>query len=70
MRKLHKCKQSLYLPETIVDDVIGESLRQGRSMSWLVQQAWQIARNTIGKFPSDPGYIEHKEKVARLASGH
>lgn len=69
-KKVKKCKQSLYLPERYVDEIVGEALRQGRSMSWLVQQAWTIARERVLQFPSDPAYIERKERIARLASGH
>jgi uncharacterized small protein (TIGR04563 family) len=29
-----------------------EANRQDRSLSWIVQQAWKIARNEIMRFPS------------------
>ncbi|MFT5992318.1 MAG: putative small protein (TIGR04563 family) [Bradymonadia bacterium] len=29
-----------------------EANRQDRSLSWIVQKAWQIARSEIGKYPS------------------
>ena len=29
-----------------------EANRQDRSLSWIVQQAWRIARNEIMRFPS------------------
>ncbi len=55
-----KRKQSLYFPEDMLTDIKREALRQDRSLSWIVQQAWRIARDEIKKFPSinvesDPG---------------
>ena len=47
-----KRKQSLYFPEDMLSDIKREALRQDRSLSWIVQQAWRIAREEIRKFPS------------------
>ncbi len=47
-----KRKQSLYFPEDMLSEIKREALRQDRSLSWIVQQAWRIARNDIKKFPS------------------
>jgi uncharacterized small protein (TIGR04563 family) len=47
-----KRKQSLYFPEDMLADIKREALRQDRSLSWIVQQAWRIAREEIRKFPS------------------
>ena len=47
-----KRKQSLYFPEDMLSDIKREALRQDRSLSWIVQQAWRIARDEIKKFPS------------------
>ena len=47
-----KRKQSLYFPEEMLADIKREALRQDRSLSWIVQQAWRIAREDIKKFPS------------------
>jgi len=52
-----KRKQSLYFPEEYLDEIRQESLRQDRSMSWLVQKAWEIARDTIMQFPSANDYL-------------
>jgi len=45
-------KQSLYFPEDMLDEIQREATRQDRSMSWVVQQAWRIARAEIRKLPS------------------
>lgn len=52
-----KRKQSLYFPEDYLEEIKNESLRQDRSMSWLVQKAWEISRETIMAFPSANDYL-------------
>ena len=45
-------KQSLYFPEDMLHEIQREAERQDRSISWIVQQAWKIARAEIRKLPS------------------
>jgi len=47
-----KRKQSLYFPEAMLGEIQVEATRQDRSLSWIVQQAWRIARSEIMRFPS------------------
>jgi len=47
-----KRKQSLYFPEEMLTEIKKEAMRQDRSLSWIVQQAWRISREEIRKFPS------------------
>lgn len=47
-----KRKQSLYFPEEMLHEIEDEAKRQDRSLSWVVQQAWRIARTEIKRFPS------------------
>jgi uncharacterized small protein (TIGR04563 family) len=47
-----KRKQSLYFPEEMLREIQEEANRQDRSLSWIVQQAWKIARGEITRFPS------------------
>lgn len=49
-----KRKQSFYFPEDMLDEIKAEADRQDRSFSWIVQQAWRIARPEIAKLPSAP----------------
>src|SRR5205814_567784 len=44
-----KRKQSLYFPEDMLREIQEEANRQDRSLSWIVQQAWKIARVEIGR---------------------
>lgn len=52
MASADKRKQSLYFPEEMLKEIQDEANRQDRSLSWIVQQAWRIARNEIKRFPS------------------
>jgi uncharacterized small protein (TIGR04563 family) len=47
-----KRKQSLYFPEEMLNEIQAEATRQDRSLSWIVQKAWKIARKDIVKYPS------------------
>ena len=47
-----KRKQSLYFPEDMLKEIQEEATRQDRSLSWIVQKAWKIARPDIKKYPS------------------
>jgi len=47
-----KRKQSLYFPEEMLKEIQQEATRQDRSLSWIVQKAWRIARTDIKKYPS------------------
>ena len=56
-----KRKQSLYFPEDMLKEIQNEANRQDRSLSWVVQQAWRIARSEIKKFPSVNDVLEPHE---------
>jgi len=59
-----KRKQSLYFPEEMLKEIQAEAARQDRSLSWIVQKAWKIARREIMKYPSVnefPGEEDAKE---------
>jgi uncharacterized small protein (TIGR04563 family) len=38
-------------------EILSEADRQDRSISWLIQQAWKIARSEMKKIPSTTDYI-------------
>jgi uncharacterized small protein (TIGR04563 family) len=50
-----KRKQSLYIPADMLDEIMRESWRQDRSLSWVVQQAWLRAKEGIALMPAAPG---------------
>lgn len=47
-----KRKQSLYFPEAMLQEIKDEAARLDRSLSWVVQRAWKMARTDIKKLPS------------------
>ena len=49
--KTDKRKQSLYFPVSMLQEIKDEALRLDRSLSWIVQRAWMIARNDLKKIP-------------------
>jgi uncharacterized small protein (TIGR04563 family) len=51
-----KRKQSLYFSEEMLKEIEREAQRQDRSLSWVIQRAWGIAREQIKKTPgvNDP----------------
>ncbi len=51
MAQTDKRKQSLYFPEEMLREVQEEAMRQDRSLSWIMQQAWKSARAQIAKMP-------------------
>lgn len=52
MASTDKQKQSLYFPRDMLGEIMNEAVRLDRSLSWMVQQAWRIARAEVGKLPS------------------
>jgi uncharacterized small protein (TIGR04563 family) len=61
-----KRKQSLYFPESMLQEIKDEAARLDRSLSWVVQRAWKMARLEIKKIPSvnDISDDEEEEGVA------
>ena len=44
-------KMTLYFPEELVSETKREALRQDRSVSWVMQMAWLMARERIQDLP-------------------
>lgn len=59
--KSDKRKQSLYFPEVMLEEIQEEAMRQDRSLSWIMQKAWQIARADIRRMPSVNDIIEGED---------
>jgi uncharacterized small protein (TIGR04563 family) len=47
-------KQSLYFPEEMLVEIREEAARLDRSLSWVVQRAWKLARKQVRAMPGDP----------------
>lgn len=52
MSKEDRHKQSLYFPSDILQEIRDEAKRLDRSLSWVVQRAWKVARAEIRKIPA------------------
>jgi uncharacterized small protein (TIGR04563 family) len=57
-----KRKQSLYFPESMLQEIKDEAARLDRSLSWVVQSAWKMARMEIKKIPSVNEIWEEEEE--------
>lgn len=58
-----KRKQSLYFPESMLQEIKDEAARLDRSLSWIVQRAWKIARLEIKKIPSVNDVPDDEDEV-------
>jgi uncharacterized small protein (TIGR04563 family) len=45
-------KQSLYFPGDMLAEMKEEAARLDRSLSWVVQRAWKLAKSDIRDIPS------------------
>lgn len=56
MASSDKRKQSLYFPEDMLQEIRHEAERLDRSLSWLLQRAWKLARKELSEIPgsTDP----------------
>ena len=60
-----KKKLTLYLPEDVLNETKREALRQDRSLSWIIEMAWMVAREHLQEMP---GIEELKEEAIKEAS--
>jgi uncharacterized small protein (TIGR04563 family) len=47
-----KKKVTLYFNSAMLSETQKEALRQDRSISWIIQAAWRIARDEVKRMPS------------------
>lgn len=46
-----KKKVTLYFNATVLGETQHEAIRQDRSISWIIQAAWRIAREEVRRLP-------------------
>jgi uncharacterized small protein (TIGR04563 family) len=51
--KAESRKQTFYFPAEMLDEIAAEARRLDRSLSWVVQRAWRIARRAIATMPAN-----------------
>jgi len=54
-------RQSLYFPSEMLEELQREGNRLDRSISWLIQQSWKIAKNELHKIPATTDYLPRAE---------
>lgn len=52
LNKPEERKQSLYFPGDMLQGMKEEAARLDRSLSWVVQRAWKIAKAELAQLPS------------------
>lgn len=71
-----KKKVTLYFSAGMLDETQREAIRQDRSISWIIQAAWRIAREEVqrlpgyggqpGAEPEDPTSVVSKRQIDSL----
>ena len=61
-----KKKVTLYFSSGMLDETQHEAIRQDRSISWIIQAAWRIAREEVQRLP---GYGEGRQGGAEPVVG-
>ncbi|GEM_PF-976882 len=59
-----KRKVTLYFNAAMLAETQKEALRQDRSISWIIQASWRIARDVVKQMPSAVPPSSHAEKGA------
>jgi uncharacterized small protein (TIGR04563 family) len=52
---LPKRKVTLYFSSGMLEETQREAIRQDRSISWIIQAAWRIAREEVRRLPTVTG---------------
>jgi uncharacterized small protein (TIGR04563 family) len=50
-----KKKVTLYFNAAVLGETQHEAIRQDRSISWIIQAAWRVARDEVRKLPGYSG---------------
>lgn len=51
LNSVEKRKQSLYFPVEMLDEMQEEAARLERPISWIIQQAWKLSKDSIKNYP-------------------
>jgi uncharacterized small protein (TIGR04563 family) len=66
-------RQALYFPTEMLGELQAQAMRQDRSISWLIQQAWRIGRSELQRVPGTTDYlagrsVEHGAPAPQILS--
>jgi uncharacterized small protein (TIGR04563 family) len=59
-----KKKMTLYFSEEVLNETKQEALRQDRSLSWIMEVAWKIARERLQTMPGVDDFVDDFEEAA------
>lgn len=59
-----KRKVTLYFNSTMLAETQKEAIRQDRSVSWIIQAAWRIAREDIRRMPASGLHVNVAAELA------
>lgn len=58
-------KQTIYFTTSMIKEIREEAKRQQRPFSWILQQAWLIARSSIMNAPSVEDVVKSMNRGAK-----
>jgi len=64
-----KRKVTLYFNSAMLAETQKEAIRQDRSVSWIIQAAWRIARDEVKKIPATGMAIQPVEREVTDETG-
>jgi uncharacterized small protein (TIGR04563 family) len=65
-----KKKVTLYFSGGVLEETQREAIRQDRSISWIIQAAWRIARDEVRRLPDYSGQSGATEPAAADSKTH
>ena len=63
-----KKKVTLYFSAGMLDETQHEAIRQDRSISWIIQAAWRIAREEVQRLPGYGGQARREPPATTSSS--
>jgi len=63
-----KKKVTLYFSGGMLTETQQEAIRQDRSISWIIQAAWRIAREEVRRLPDNASYSGQRIEVGPSTS--
>lgn len=55
-------KQSYFFPPEVAEEILRESKRLERPLSWVMQRAWKFAKTHIATIPGPDGTVTPKDE--------
>ena len=59
-----KKKVTLYFSSAMLEETQREAIRQDRSISWIIQAAWRLARDEVRRLPGYSGQASSGDEPA------